>query len=309
MTSPALGIAYFLWLRLRLLFVAAFVLVPVFAVAIRLFPETAPYCQFACVILFFLALVPLLHTCTFGPADLAARTSGFPAYMFVLPMSNRSLVGWPMLFAAVIFGSMWSVVAILVFIPTDIPLPVSWPAAMLVAMCVWIQAVGWSPFPSPFIRVPMLVITVAPLILFPVAIGILPPSLRMTPLLVAWSVAWSLVAYLFAVRGISRARSGDEGDWFRTVADRVATTYHRRIVLSHTGPRPPFRSAASAQLWHEWRRNAIAMPVMVALIGVPLLAAVCQSLVGGRKHSGIAIGTIEVSPALLSLAICIGLPC
>ncbi len=308
MTSPALGIAYSFWLRLRWMFAAVFILLPIFAVTVQLFPAAAPYCQVGSIILMFSVMVPMLNACTFGPADLGARASGYPTHMFVLPLSNRSLVAWPMLYGAIIFGSLWTLVAVLVFIPSGLPLPVTWPAAMLAAICVWVQAVGWSPFPSPFIRVPALVIAVCPLFLLPMLVGLrLPPAGHTVPILVACSMAWTLVAFFVADRGLRRARSGGELDWFQNVADRIAVTLGRQFAANYVGRRP-FRSAATAQLWHECRRNALVTPVMMGLFGVPFLVVVCQSVIGNRDHSGLAVGSVNISPALLSLAICIGLP-
>jgi hypothetical protein len=139
-----------------------------------------------------------------------------------------------------------------------------------------------------------------------VGIG-MPPADGMVPFLLAWSLAWTLAAFLFGIRGLSRARSGRDGDWYRRVADRVANTVGQKFAADRFG-RLPFRSAASAQLWHECRRNTFVMPLMLSFVGVPFLLVMCQSVIGNRDHSGLAFGSVVIPPSLLSLTICIGLP-
>jgi hypothetical protein len=185
MTSPALGIAYSLWLRLRWILAAELVLLTALALTVQSFPAAAPYCQMTSLVLIFLSLAPMLNACTYGPADLGVRAAGFPTQMMVLPLSTRSLVGWPMLYGAVIHASLWALLAILVFIPSGLQLPVFWPATLLAAICVWVQAIGWSPFSSPFVRVPALVIAITPLIVLPMWAGVQLPN-SMVPILLMW---------------------------------------------------------------------------------------------------------------------------
>jgi hypothetical protein len=115
------------------------------------------------------------------------------------------------------------------------------------------------------------------------------------------------VAFLFAMRGIARARAGSEGDWLRIVADHVAAAFRPKSATSHLANRP-FHSAASAQFWHECRRNAIILPVMLFFIGVPILAVMCLSVVSLKENLGIAIGSFQVTPQMLALMVWLGMP-
>ena len=149
MTSPALGIAYSLWLRLRWTLIGLLTYLALLAVAVQFSSTAAPYFMMSLLALAF-AIAHLLNVFTFGPADLGVRALRLPGHMFVLPLTTRSLVGWPMLFGSATHSGLWILVAMLILIPGGLPAPIVWPAALLAACTAWVQAIGWSPFPSPF---------------------------------------------------------------------------------------------------------------------------------------------------------------
>src|SRR6478736_3621312 len=160
--NAALGIAYPLWLKTRWIVGGVLVYIAAMAIAIRLqaFPDAKQQIAGGTVLLFF-ALAMLLNALIFSPADLAAKGSVFPLHMLVLPMRTRSLAGWPMLYAAVLMGLLWLLLARLVLIPAEIPLPLLLPAAILMAVTTWVQAIAWSPLPY-FARIPALLLAVLP---------------------------------------------------------------------------------------------------------------------------------------------------
>ena len=101
LNSPAVGIGYMLWLRVRWVLTAMALIVAVLAIAIQVFPSAEEAVLLG---VFWLALpgAPLLTYLSFGPTDLGVRGSGFPRDMLVLPLRTRSLVGLPMLIGVVI---------------------------------------------------------------------------------------------------------------------------------------------------------------------------------------------------------------
>jgi hypothetical protein len=305
-SSPALGIAYSLWLRLRWIVGATLMSYLVLALVPQLFPVAAPYCCAASITILFIVMVPLLNTFSFGPADLGVKSSGFPPHMRTLPVSTRAMVGWPMLFAAATFALLWMLPARLIFVPAGFPIPVFWPAAVLTALCLWVQAVGWSPFPSPFARVPMLLIAISPLTV-PLAFGI--TFFEATAISVSFFVCGlisSAAAYAFGVQGLSRARTGSEGDWFRPITERWAARSQQRHAAGHH--RRPFSSPFKAQLWHECRRNAPFLPVLTGFVGLPMLIVLSLSILGKRPNEALLFGSATISPQLLMLAIWAALP-
>jgi hypothetical protein len=87
LTSPAVGIAYSLWLRLR--WGAAGTLIYLFclAIAARFFYAAAEAVVLALVLL-TASIAHLLHVFTLGPADFGVKSSGYPTSMFVLPVQT-----------------------------------------------------------------------------------------------------------------------------------------------------------------------------------------------------------------------------
>jgi hypothetical protein len=242
------------------------------ALAVQLFSNFAPFVMFA-------SLVPTaamghwLTVLTLGPADLGVRGSGFPRDMLVLPLSTRSLIGWPMLYDSALNAILWLLFATAIFIPAGIPVPTLWPAAIFASATSWLQAVGWAPFPSPFARVPALVVSLTPLIVLGSWAGLYPASNIVSALVVACSLIWTWVAYLFGAYGLARARRGNDGAW--SLSRSRLSTISSRLSATARSARPPFRSAFAAQLWHECRRNAIFLPVMLGMISLPMLPMLC----------------------------------
>jgi hypothetical protein len=305
-SSPALGIAYSLWLRLRWIVGATLISYLVLAVVPQFVPMAAPYCCGVSIAILFLAMVPLLNTFSFGPADLGVKSSGFPPHMRTLPISTRAIVGWPMLFAAATFALLWMLPACLIFMPAGFAVPIFWPAALFAAICFWIQAIGWSPFPSPFARVPALLIAVAPLTV-PLAFGItFLEGNTFSAILFACGIIWSVAAYAFGVQGLSRARTGSEGDWFGPIAERWAERARHRHAAGYCRRR--FGSPFAAQLWHECRRNAPFLPVLTGFVGLPMLLVLCLPLLRERPNEPLLFGSTTISPQLMMLAMWAGLP-
>jgi hypothetical protein len=245
------------------------------------------------------AIAHLMQVFTLGAADVAVRASGFPKHMFVLPVATRSLVGWPILCAAAIHGGLWLVVATLVLRPAGYAAPVLWPATIIAAGTAWVQALGWTPFPTPYARIPALALAITPLVLLAAAASITLESRMLSLAVIAGSLAWMAVAYLVAVHGVSRARTGHDGDWKLTRQFAAAISIRRQ--KRSTTLRPPFRTAARAQLWHEWRRNASFLPTVMGLLTVLFLAASCQAIVNPNSGRILMFGNFRISPAAMSL--------
>jgi hypothetical protein len=307
MNSPALGIGYGFWLKLRGIVFGMLMSTLALAATIHVFPETAPYCCVASMLILFLPLVLLLNTFSMGPADLGVKTSGFPQHMKVLPVSTHALVGWPMLFAAVTLAALWIIPACLIFMPAGFHIPVFWPATMLVTLCLWVQAIGWCPMPSPFVRVPLLILAFAPLML-PLAFGMtFSKGTMLAHVISIGCLTWSVAAYLVGVKGLSHARSGSgEGDWLRPIADWWMDRVQGRFVSTAT--RRPFRSAFSAQLWHECRRNAIVLPVMTAFVSLPMLPLLMLPILSSDRQQSFAVGATNVPVPMFILLLWGGLP-
>ena len=206
MNSPPLAIGYMLWLRLRWGLAATVLYLLALAVAVQLVPDAGEPVVLA-VLLLIASVTHMLQVFTLGPADLGALRSGYPANMFALPMPTRALVGWPMLYGAVVHVSLWFVIVRFVLVPAGFSPPVWWPAAVIAAFTAWVQAIGWSPFPIPFARVPVMAVAMVPVVLLGMWAGVYLESGIVSVLVFAGTAIWIACAYMFAIHGLSRARA------------------------------------------------------------------------------------------------------
>jgi hypothetical protein len=302
MSSPAISIAYALWLRLRWI---AFTGILTVAAVIRLFP--GEFASMVGMIVVSLAVGPLLNAFTFGPVDLGIRNSGFPTHMMVLPMSTRALVGWPMLFGATTIAAIWILLGLLNIKLSDIPVPIVWPALMLATACAWVQAIGWTPFPSPFARIPVMFVAISPLVAVIAWAGAIFHEPSVTLLVAGFSVCWMLVAYAYGVRGLARARRGYDANWLRYFVGH-RTEMSSRHTAAVVRAKLPFRSAFSAQFWHDWRRTGLAMLAIFAFVAICILAVLCIPLLSDDPPPNVKLGTYQFTTSQLALALWFAAP-
>ena len=303
MTSPAVGIAYMIWLRLRWGAAATVIYLFALSVAAHFLPADP---MVMALTLLTAAITHLLHVFTLGPADFGVKSSGYPANMFVLPLRTRTLTGWPILYGAATFAMLWVLVVALVLKPIGFSPPVLWPAAIAAASAAWVQAIGWAPFPTPFARVPVLALAAIPLILMGTWAAIYLESRSVAAIVTAGSLIWVALAHGFAVMGLARARCGAESTW-SVVPDKILAAVALRLASIFNLCRQ-FPSASTAQLWHECRRNAVFLPAMMAFIGLPLLALNCHAVLNPSSDRTMLFGTVTVTPAAMSLMIWIFVP-
>ena len=75
-----------------------------------------------------------------------------------------------------VFGLVWLLAVALIFHAAALHPPIVWPAIVIAAGVAWMQALAWSPFPSPFARIPALVAALVPLILMMLWAGLYLPA-------------------------------------------------------------------------------------------------------------------------------------
>ena len=114
------------------------------------------------------------------------------------------------------------------------------------------------------------------------------------------------LAHGFAVLGLARARCGAESTW-SIVPEKIRAAVARRHASIFNRCRQ-FPSASAAQLWHEFRRNVVFLPAMMAFIGLPLLALNCFAVLNPTSDRTMLFGTVAVTPATMSLLIWIFVP-
>jgi hypothetical protein len=205
------------------------------------------------------AFVYLVAVFSFGLAgDVAARQSMYPARLFTLPVTTAALAGWPMLYGTAAVVSLWVVARLLAPWPSGIDVPVMWPPLFVAAFLAWTQVVTWMPYGLPGLRVIAAVLLLATMD----AVVFNAINYKVSePLMVAVLAPQIPLAYLCARFAVARARRGDVPDWRGTFGrlGQIADVLPRRR-------RDHFPSPARAQLWFEWRRHGLALPVWVGIL-------------------------------------------
>src|SRR5436305_1607890 len=212
----------------------------------------------------FLVVVPLtatfiyfLSAFSFGfSGDLAARQSMYPARMLALPVTTSALAGLPMLYGAAAKAILWSGTRLLALWPSDVDVPVIWPALLAASLLAWTQALTWMSYPLRGLRV---IITVLWLAAIDAVIMVALNLKASEPVMLAILAPHVPLAYLVARSAVARARRGDVPEW-RGIAliGRTADVLPR--------PRGHFPSPARAQTWFEWRQYGRSLPWLVAIL-------------------------------------------
>jgi hypothetical protein len=212
----------------------------------------------------FLVIVPVtatflyfLSVFSFGlSGDLAARESMYPARMLTLPVTTAALAGLPMLYGTAAMAILWLGTRLFALWPSDVAVPVIWPALLAASLLAWTQALTWMPYPLRGLRVIVTVLWLAAIDdVVMLALNLKAPEAVMLAILAPHVP----LAYLAARSAVARARRGDVPDWRGGLA-RVGRTAD---VLPR--PRGHFPSPARAQLWFEWRQYGRSLPWLVAI--------------------------------------------
>jgi hypothetical protein len=204
------------------------------------------------------AFMMMLSVFSFGfQADLSGRESIYPTRMFALPVRTAALAFWPMLYGTATAAALWLIVALAVFRPCGVYLPVVWPALLAAVVVAWTQVLMWMPYPLPLLRIFAAVILLGALVAGPqFAAEYDVPDTVLTAVLAPLLP----LGYIAAWAAVGRTRCGDVPDW------RWLIALPRRMPACLPRRRFSFASAARAQLWFEWRRHGRSLPLLVGLL-------------------------------------------
>jgi hypothetical protein len=284
-----------IWARHRLWFIGIGAALPIACVIAHWHGPFAPGGRHDDLVSFLLGMTmafSIIATCgLFNYTHLDRKTgqTGFPNRLFTLPVSTREMVGWPMLFALVATLALYVAWSHLVFRAMDVAIPIAWPACVLAAGVAWYLVVLWA-LPA-YRTVQILVLSVGGTVL--VGIALLPMVDRdHFHYRAAATVMLLLVpaAYATALYAVHRQRhSGGHGAGARAIVDRVADV----VMPIRT---KPFRSAAAAQVWIEWRKTGLLLPA-------------CTLLVMGMIFlGGAAFGPVSAERVMLTLPFILATP-
>lgn len=206
------------------------------------------------------ALYWFIAAFTYGySGNLAGRQSIFPSRLFTLPATNTALAAWPMLCGAACVAILWTATRGVAPWPADLPLtvPYLWPGLLAVVFLAWTQALLWTAYPLPGLRVAAAVLWLAAV----EVVSVIAIENRASEKFMIAMLAPQLpLAYLVARHAVARARRGDVPRWSGGFDRLTGALLHRRRA------REPFASAAAAQLWLEWNRYGRSLPTLVAIL-------------------------------------------
>jgi hypothetical protein len=294
MHSPAIGVGYFFWRRLRWPLAGMLAYALLLAVLAHVFAhaEFLPAIQMIGAIPIVFATVHFLGVFTYGPSDFGASPSGFPRYMLVQPARAASLVGWPMLYGTVTVGLLWALIFCAMLGPSELSGPAAPYGAFFVAALAWFQVAAWCSFPVPIIRA---IFTICAIILLVVAGAAMKYFEFSRAGIISGYLAITLAAYGFGVFALWRARHGEGQTWnIMALFDFLTSALPRRTS---------FPSARRAQLWYELRRNSLYLPGMTLLMFIPMLLPLL-----GKANHPLSIAEHSLDTRMLVLLTMIACP-
>jgi hypothetical protein len=269
MHSPAAALAWELWGRHRWGLSAVLFYLLAFAVVINVLPAGDVNPQHALLgsIQFVFALVYVTAVFAYGfESRLEARESGFPARLFTLPVRTSVLVGWPMLQGVAAVALLWLAWSRLVLQSSGVDVSLGSTVLLAAAFVAVLQALLWSPFGLPWLRIGTAFLILPLLVLVPLFRPLFRHPFDITEQgLRAGLAALIPLAYLAALVGVSRARHGDSPQW-RGTAARPET------AEGWPSSRLPFATAARARFWFEWRAHGRTFPLVVGCVVVVQLS-------------------------------------
>ena len=217
--------------------------------------------------------VSLIWVCSYTSTDSRGNFSGFPSWMYTLPLRTSVLVIWPMLLGIALMAIAtvaWHFTIRAYWSWSLEQMRLGWHTLLIITTLVCVQALIWSLHRFRWIRMIALIAViygffyvcmVGPLWNFPGGAGV-------------WfgSVALVIpVAIAGAIAGVRRDRSGRWEGWTGKLLERLLDLLPRRSGA--------FKSAGRAQLWFEWRRRgifcvvALGAVMSLAVFTYPLSAA------------------------------------
>jgi hypothetical protein len=231
--------------------------------------------------------------------ELGNFTSGYPRRMFVLPVTSRTLVLWPMLIAVVAVVALWLVISVLIYERGGYRPPLLLPAIALAVIMAWSQTVCWLPIKSQLVHGYSMVIGIY--LLLGVPFWFLVLNRVSSPVVTVIGLIELPVICALALFGLTHTRRGD--DWsfgLQDLSDRFWATMDRL-----TRQPPIFRTAAQAQLWYEDRCPASVLKGMTyfQLLLIYIFAMTSPSRAGNKVTFLITLGCLVGTPLLLTFEV------
>jgi hypothetical protein len=254
--SPALAIAYSIWIRNRKGYrLSAATLAATAALYPALFAYSSAWGTLVASMIPLVGVFAYVLNSTIFAQEPGNLSSSYPRHMLVLPVKIRTMVFWPILYGSLLTVCLWIFTATVIYRSSGLTIPLMMPALVLVVVVTWFQALAWIPFSVRWLR-DLIGITLT-LALGALPVWILSRDPAAGTLVSALLLVYLAAGYALAVAALKADRRGDV--WFlRSGPGRAGAgaTRAARLRIAH-----PFRSAAMAQLWYEWSCHGLGMVV------------------------------------------------
>jgi hypothetical protein len=261
MNSPTKAIAWELWSRNRWATTTVAVALPFLAIVNSSW--LGEWFRMVEVLLFFFSMTTLVWTFCCVEPDARGKHGGFPPRAFTLPLSTIVLVAVPMLGGALALAGVYWLWTQLIFTVWDVAVPTALLRVQLLALAAMLftlQAIVWSLYRFPLIRIVLILAAMIGIGM----LGLAAPGKNFRnmsePAVLRTLGVVTALAFAAAVAGVSRDRRGEWEGWTQRVIDRVLAMLPRR--------RKSFTAAAGAQVWFEWRGKAL---FLSAVLGLPMI--------------------------------------
>ncbi len=251
MRSPAQAIVWEICAKNRNTLLFAFGLIPFCALIEWIVPPDhellAMLQSFGAIATF----VSIVWACSYTANDSRGKFSGFPSWMYTLPLRTRSLVIIPVLLGIalmLIAAVAWELTIHAYWRWQMETVQLGWHALLAIATLVSVQALVWSLHRFRWVRVVALVAVMFGFFY----VALVAPLQKFAGGAAVWfggvAIATALAGF-GAIAGVERDRRGEWQGWTGKLWEFILD-----LVPHRSGA---FVSAAHAQLWFEWRRRGI----------------------------------------------------
>jgi hypothetical protein len=260
--------------------------------------------------------------CSFTEADRRTRQVGFPIRLLTLPVSTLTLAGAPMAFG---IATLWAVyTAWARFGLLDRQLPLTWPLLYLAAGVASFQAIVWALARHRILRIVVLGYVGSVLAMGWMAFreeSDFAPELTLglsesARIALCWAlVGIGTIAFLMAWLAVEAQRSGTRmlglvrwpalSSLKKTAVAKSLTTSSAAIPRgmnddSVSRRQIPFKSAAAAQFWFEWRRHGRILPLATAGVLLFIMAPAPFVAPISSEMATLALMWIVATPLLIA---------
>src|SRR5262249_38232155 len=151
--SPALAIAYSIWVRNRKGYrLSAATLVATAALYPALFAYSRAWGSLIASVIPLVGVFAYVLNSTIFAQEPGNLSSSYPRHMLVLPVKIRTMAFWPILYGSFLAVCLWVFTATVIYRSSGLTIPVMMPALVLVVVVTWFQALTWIPFSVRWLR-------------------------------------------------------------------------------------------------------------------------------------------------------------